>query len=246
MIACHSEPLSIGRRGIARERIAGEVPIALATITLLALVAACSTKSSELESSPAAIANSRAASAQESARLAETERTSLILNCKANIADKKAEYRKLMKAHDYWSATLAIRQCAEGLDDPKLKALVADGEVESYVQDIENPATSDADRMRAMRYLIRDYPAYEKKYEGPLRKLTAASEDRRREQAGGDNLSTENEGGPDARKRRCAREIVDAVGRSNTRDEAEAIVRASPSARIACAGLEMNGVLVIP
>jgi uncharacterized protein YciI len=47
-------------------------------------------------------------------------------------------------------------------------------------------------------------------------------------------------------KRACAEAIERAIANSRTRDEAQELVRADPQARKVCAGLEMNGVPVIP
>jgi hypothetical protein len=47
-------------------------------------------------------------------------------------------------------------------------------------------------------------------------------------------------------KRACAEAIQSAISKSRSRDEAEGLLRADPQARKVCAGLEMNGVAVIP
>jgi hypothetical protein len=44
----------------------------------------------------------------------------------------------------------------------------------------------------------------------------------------------------------CAEIIQRAIANSRSRDEAEKLVRVDPQARKVCAGLEMNGVPVIP
>lgn len=47
-------------------------------------------------------------------------------------------------------------------------------------------------------------------------------------------------------KRACAEAIQTAISKSRSRNEAEGLLRADPQARKVCAGLEMNGVPVIP
>jgi hypothetical protein len=54
------------------------------------------------------------------------------------------------------------------------------------------------------------------------------------------------EASSDTDKRACAEIIQRAVAASRSRDEAQELVRADPQARRVCAGLEMNGVPVIP
>lgn len=54
------------------------------------------------------------------------------------------------------------------------------------------------------------------------------------------------ESGAGTDKRACAEIIQRAVASSHPRDEAQEIVRADPQARKVCAGLEMNGVPIVP
>lgn len=46
-------------------------------------------------------------------------------------------------------------------------------------------------------------------------------------------------------QRECAKEIVEAIGKTHNRDAAEAMVRESERGKIVCAGLEMNGIRII-
>lgn len=101
---------------------------------------------------------------QKAADARATYDAELLKDCKATIAAKLREYKKLMSQREYWSASIAIRRCAQLQDDPTLKALVADAEVKQYVMEIENPATLSDDRNRAVEALIKNYPDIGRKY----------------------------------------------------------------------------------
>lgn len=69
-----------------------------------------------------------------------------------------------MAAKDYWKATSSIRRCAQLIDDPKLRAMVADGEVKAFVRDIGDSTATDAVRLRPFELLSRDYPDVAKRH----------------------------------------------------------------------------------
>jgi hypothetical protein len=118
--------------------------------------------------------------AQE-ATAAEAERTAQLRECRASQSAKVAQYQKLMAARDYWTSTLQIRACAELLDDSALRALVAEGEVKSYVQDIESPKIGAFDRIRSIEALARINPQRAKKYEQLVGTLTSTLEQQHRD-----------------------------------------------------------------
>ncbi|MES2990452.1 MAG: hypothetical protein V4844_03445 [Pseudomonadota bacterium] len=84
-------------------------------------------------------------------------------DCQQNIVAKKAEYRRLMAAREYWSASLVLRRCAELQDNQAVKAMVADAEQKEYISEIATAPTKDA-RTRALDALRRDYPEVGAKY----------------------------------------------------------------------------------
>ena len=86
-------------------------------------------------------------------------------DCKKDISGKTAQYYNLMSRRDYKAAVSEIRMCSQVLNDAKLKSLVADGEVKSYIQDIKNPHLPIQDRVLSAKYLIKYYPQQGKKYE---------------------------------------------------------------------------------
>lgn len=120
----------------------------------------------------------------EPSKRAETEKKLFQLECRSTKLD---QYNSLVAAKKYWTASLALRVCAEQLDDPELKHLVADAEIKSHRQDIEDPKTALADRIRFIEMLSRDYPEEGKRYATQLVKLNAqsnAAETRRRRSEG--------------------------------------------------------------
>lgn len=96
---------------------------------------------------------------------------SQVKDCKANLGAKTKDFQRYMVAKEYWSAALSLRVCADVLDDPKLRALVAGAEIKKYAIDIENPATPSFDRVLMIEALQRDYPDQAKKYASLLEKL---------------------------------------------------------------------------
>ena len=144
--------------------------------------------------------------------MGNAERAADISDCKTNGSKKLSEYRRLLDARDYWSATLAIRRCAEVTKDPKLTALVAAAEVKSYVSDIESKQTSDDNRLRSMESLSRDYPSQAKKYETRLKDLQAkaAAKSTEIERLRSPTLA------PDPEREACARAIMSSIGTNTT------------------------------
>lgn len=92
----------------------------------------------------------------EKARAAEA--TADLKDCQKTLPAKRAQYDELIAKREYWSASLALRVCAEALEDPALKRLVADAEIKQYVLEIESPSTSKDAKRQARAALQRDYP----------------------------------------------------------------------------------------
>jgi hypothetical protein len=90
--------------------------------------------------------------------------------CEQSLASRKADYQRLMRSRQFWSASLVLRRCSELLDDPALKALVADAEKRQYIMEIESRATTQEVRDQAIRALLRDYPDIGAKYANRLEK----------------------------------------------------------------------------
>lgn len=109
----------------------------------------------------------RAAKKADEAR----EREAKTAECRADMDAKVADYHKLIANKEYWPAVLRIRFCAQLLDDPKLRELVAEGEILSYRQNIDNPKLSDFDRLRAGESFERDYPDQAEKYQRTISSL---------------------------------------------------------------------------
>lgn len=113
---------------------------------------------------PVVTAISSAQAAQIAREKQEAEEARVLGDCRANAASQTAEYRKLMASKDFWAASGKLRRCSQVLDDPKLKALVADAEIKSSVRDVENTKAPAAERVRAYERLERDYPEQAKRF----------------------------------------------------------------------------------
>ena len=94
-------------------------------------------------------------------------------SCKSRRAERLAEYKKLTSKREYWQATLEIRRCADILDDKALKKLVVEGEIKSYIKDLEIRSGSTYDQLRSAEAFLRDYPDQAKKYSKLLNSLKA-------------------------------------------------------------------------
>ena len=88
--------------------------------------------------------------------------------CSEKIAARTADYKSLMAKREYWSASLALRRCSELLNEPALKALVAQAEIKQHVMEIESTSTTRVARNSAIEALMRDYPDVGKRYEKRL------------------------------------------------------------------------------
>lgn len=143
------------------------------------ILVACNAREGAVPATAAAVVST--AAEQTAAKEAEAERIVQLADCRENIVAKTAAYRRLMNRKEYWPATLEIRRCSELIGDPKLRALVADGEVKSYVQDIESQKTLTHDRIRSIEALARDYPEKAKRYEKLLSTLNASADQERRD-----------------------------------------------------------------
>jgi len=157
-----------------------------------------------------------AKAAQEAERKQEDERAERVQvteDCKTNAKAKDAEYRKLMAAKEYWPATLVIRQCAELLNNPKLKALVADGEVKSYIRDIESRGTKDWNTLRAMDSFARDYPDRAKKHAKAHQELKTRL-DMEAAKHDAEVAAMRNAPPPDRRPDACVKAIMSSMGTS--------------------------------
>lgn len=128
----------------------------------------------------AELAQSSVAMDKENAeKEALAKRAAVFEDCRQNLRSKTAEYRKLLASRDFWQASNAIRECAEVMEDTKLRKLVSDAEIKSWIHDIESPYTLEAYRIRAIEALQRDYPDHAKKYEALYAKLSAVAESER-------------------------------------------------------------------
>lgn len=116
-----------------------------------------------------------AAQVQELANVNEAQRVAAVADCKTNAAKKLTEYRTLMAKREYWPASITIRRCSELLNDKQLKALVVDGEIKSYVADIESKKNKVDDRISAVEHFQERYPESGRKYDSLLKKLKADS-----------------------------------------------------------------------
>lgn len=153
-------------------------------LVAFALLAACqpTEKTPEKKADASAIATEAARANAE--KEAQAQRLAVLEECKLNLSSKTKEYKRLMASRDFWQASNTVRECAESLEDNKLRKLVAEAEIKSWVHDIESPHTLGADRIRAIEALMRDYPDRGKKYEALYAKLNAEAErDRQSRQA---------------------------------------------------------------
>lgn len=112
---------------------------------------------------------------------AEIEQIAATEECKSSLSAKTAEYRKRMAAREYLSAANSLRRCSQLLADAKIKAMVKDAEVRSYVSELSNGNASAANRLKAMDRLTRDYPDAAKKYEKDRAKISALASAERQE-----------------------------------------------------------------
>ncbi len=95
----------------------------------------------------------------------EKDKKQLISDCKANIDFRKAEYQKLMAAHEYEDAIRVIKVCSEAMSDPILSQWVKDESINSYVKDIKNQKLNPRARVFAIESLMREYPDIGKEFE---------------------------------------------------------------------------------
>lgn len=114
--------------------------------------------------------------AQQKAEAERAEREAILADCQTTLEDRKAEHKRLMAKREYWPAALAIRQCAQILDDPALKKLVAAAETNSYLEDIKNPGVLLFDRVQRIEALRNEYPEQAKAHDGLFRKIIAEYE----------------------------------------------------------------------
>ena len=89
--------------------------------------------------------------------------------CSAQREAQLAKYVGLKVQGKDWEAAGAIRICADVLNDPDLKRLVAAAEVQSHQTTISDPNASKEDKLRAMQMLVRDYPEVGKPYEPKIK-----------------------------------------------------------------------------
>lgn len=110
---------------------------------------------------------------EDAAKRDAAERAIQLTACKVNISKNIEDYQRLMTQGNYWAASVSIRRCSQLMDDPKLVALVANGEIKSFIKDIENPKTTSNERIRQIEALTQDYPEQGAKYAPLLSKLKA-------------------------------------------------------------------------
>lgn len=114
--------------------------------------------------------------AQQKAAEEKAARDAALADCQSTLEEKKAEHQRLMSKRDYWPAALALRQCADLLDDPALKKLVAAAESNSYLEDIRNPKALLFDRVQRIEAFRHEYPDQAKPHEALFNKVIAEYE----------------------------------------------------------------------
>ncbi len=104
--------------------------------------------------------------------------------CRESIEAKKREYSVALAGRKYWDASLVLRNCAELLADAELLKLVADAEVQSHLQTINDTKMSPRERAQAIVLLERDAPAAAKPFtQLRARLLTQAEQSERAAEA---------------------------------------------------------------
>jgi hypothetical protein len=93
--------------------------------------------------------------------------------CKSARDAQIAKYNDLLKQGQAWEAAVEIRHCAHTLGDADMNKLVADAEVQSHLTTIRNATATQADKLQAMKMLLRDYPTEGAPYQPKIAVLEA-------------------------------------------------------------------------
>lgn len=120
---------------------------------------------------------SQTAVAEQAAQPVDSQRAAQIKtdqeDCKSNRSTQLASYNDLVKQGKDWEAAVEIRHCAQTLADPEMNKLVAESEIKSRLTDIRSVKSTKAERLQAMKALLRDYPEAGKPYESKIPTLEA-------------------------------------------------------------------------
>ena len=178
-----------GQNGI-RLHNSGAVLIA---ILLAIFLAACDglteegrAKRAELVATEKAAQARKAAQQQEfeeRARAIKLEQVSrdLSQSCRDSLPAKRAEYKKLMDARQFWPASVQLNECARKLDDIALLALVRDAQRKSFLQELSDPTSSADSKSAASKWLVEHYPGEAKQFKVDAHRLLAKEAERRRQ-----------------------------------------------------------------
>lgn len=116
-----------------------------------------------------ALEEARKKAAQEADPVYQREQLAIIeqakSECKPIVDQQKVAYKKLFAKGRYWDAAVLIRRCANALNEPDLKLLLADAEIRSYIADIKSSKTTPEEKLRAHDALQRDYPTEAQKFD---------------------------------------------------------------------------------
>lgn len=116
-----------------------------------------------------AIQEAQKKAAQEADPVYQREQLAIAEQAKSEcipiVDQQKSTYKKLFANGRYWEASVSIRRCANALNDPDLKLLLADAEIRSYIADIKSSKTTPGEKHRALDSLQRDYPEEAQKFD---------------------------------------------------------------------------------
>ena len=90
---------------------------------------------------------------REKARITQAK-----VDCGPVLEDQKRKYKALFVTGRYWDAAAAIRVCAGVMGDPELTKLVADAELQSYLQDIKSPKKTAIEKLDSFDRMAGDFP----------------------------------------------------------------------------------------
>ena len=101
---------------------------------------------------------------ERTSKAREAEDKSDLADCRDSLGKKRDAYADLMRRKQYWDASLALRICADAMNDAELKQLVADAEIKQYTSDLDTPGVARDVQRRSLEALRRDYPDAAKRY----------------------------------------------------------------------------------
>ena len=106
-------------------------------------------------------------------------------DCQKSIDAKKKDYLSLLAARKFWDASLVLRQCATTLADASLLKLVADAEIQSHLQSVNDTKAPPRDRAQSIELLTRNYPEIGKPFAQLQTQLLAKADQTARAQEAG-------------------------------------------------------------